>query len=64
MIRRLFKLLARLERLFGTSPGNGSRSHLVGMYLSHANRVSGASARGFENQERQNGKFAQTRRRG
>ena len=63
MIRRLHTLIAGIGRLFGPKPRGTDRSRLMGMYLDRANQPSGAGVRGGASHERQNGKFAQTRRR-
>ena len=52
------------KRLFQPRQTKTDRSVLVGMYLSNANRPLGASVRGSDTRERQEGKFSQNRRRG
>ncbi len=62
MNQRLQKLFARVGSLFGRK-GQGDRPRLMGIYLDGANRPSGAAVREAGNRERQDGKFAQIRRR-
>ena len=64
MIRTLQVLAARIASLLTTKSGGTDRSQLVGMYLEHANRNGTVWTRDAANRERQNGKFAQNRRRG
>jgi hypothetical protein len=63
MVRRFYSLMARVKALFAPRQGSCDRSQLVGMYLDSANRGTALTAHGFGNRERQNGKFAQQRRR-
>jgi len=63
MIPRLRTLFHRLVGLFRPLPGDASRSRLVGIYLSQTNGRDVSGSRGAAMQERQNGKFAQNRRR-
>ncbi len=67
MIKRIRRVLGWTTRWFG-APAKGparptDRGRLVGMYLSDANGPAGPSRRWSGNQERENGRFAQTRRR-
>ena len=63
-MRRLNILIVRIVKLFGSKPRGADRSKLMGMYLDQANRPISAGMRGTARQERQDGKFAQNRRRG
>ena len=63
MIRFLHILIAQFERLFGPKPRGADQSRLMGMYLDQANRPITAGMLGVVRQERQDGKFAQNRRR-
>jgi len=62
--RLLNKMLGWLEALGGSRRPESKRSHLVGMYLSQANRSSDTARRRLGNQQREDGKFAQVRTRG
>jgi hypothetical protein len=63
MIRRLHTLIAWIRGLFGPKHKGADRSRLMGMYLDGANRPTGAGNKGATGPERQNGKFAQKRKR-
>jgi len=64
MMQRLVIIARRLTNLLGRPQPTVNRSQLMGMYLSQANRTSVIGGRGAENRQRQDGKFAQNRRRG
>ena len=67
MIAWLHKITGSAARLFRTSARSEGRptdrGRLVGMYLSNANRATGLSGIWSGNQQRHDGKYAQTRRR-
>ena len=63
MTRWLRTVLSHIARLFRPPQATVDRSRLVGMYLSQANQPPNLSARGAPTRERQDGKFAQNRRR-
>jgi hypothetical protein len=62
MICWLRNFVARIEKLLRPKQESGNRSRLLGMYLSQANQSAGM--RSAVGQQRQDGKFAQNRRRG
>jgi len=64
MTRWVSRLFGQLIRFFQSPQPTVDRSRLVGMYLSQANRPPDVGSRGAPNRERQDGKFAQNRRRG
>jgi hypothetical protein len=63
MIYWLRTLFDRLAGLLKPPPAKADRSRLMGMYLDHANQPTGPGTRGASARERQDGKFAQNRRR-
>ena len=63
MIRPLRNLIALAKRLFGPKRREADRLSLMGIYLEQTNRPTGAEVRGSPSQERQDGKYAQNRRR-
>ncbi|HVM50024.1 MAG TPA: hypothetical protein VMU04_18495 [Candidatus Acidoferrum sp.] len=64
MTRWLRSILARLPGAPQPPQRPVDRSQLMGMYLSQANQPPDPAARGLPTRERQDGKFAQKRRRG
>ena len=64
MARWLRTILDQIARLFRPPQATVDRSRLVGMYLSQANQPPDPRTRSVPTHERQNGKFAQNRRRG
>ena len=64
MISWLRTILGQIARWFHPPRASVDRSRLVGMYLSQANQAPDLSTRGAPTRERQDGKFAQIRRRG
>jgi hypothetical protein len=63
MIWWLRNSIAGIERLVKPKRDTLDKSRLMGMYLDQANRATGAALRGAASPERQDGKFAQNRRR-
>jgi hypothetical protein len=63
MMRYLRSSIVRLEKFLNRKPKPLDPSSLMGMYLSQTNRPTGSSTRGTGTRERQDGKFAQIRRR-
>ena len=63
MIWWLRNSIAGIERLVKPKRETLNKSQLMGMYLDQANRPTGAGLRGSASRERQDGKFAQNRRR-
>jgi hypothetical protein len=55
--------ISRIGSLFERKQDRLDRSRLMGMYLDQANRPTVTGMRGTANRERQDGKFAQNRRR-
>ena len=63
MIQYLHGVIARLEKLFKPKRKPLDRSSLMGMYLDQTNQPTGSAIRGTGTRQRQDGKFAQIRRR-